>query len=264
MPIHYKMKQFTEESTIKNLFYLTTLVLLTTLFSCNPSKPYTIYLAGDSTMAEKKADKRPETGWGEHLQDFLSEKVKVANHAKNGRSSKSFVTEGRWDSIMALLQPGDYVFIQFGHNDEKVKREDRYSSPEDFYSNLCGFVDDVRSKEATPVLLTPVMRRRFDENGQFYDTHGEYPVMTRKAAVDKDVILIDMHILSEKLIVELGEEKSKELFLIAEPGVWKNYPNGRDDNTHFNDNGATEMARLAAFAIKESDLAIQKDITIEK
>lgn len=258
------MIPFTNQTNINKLFYFIALVLLTTVFSCTQSKPYTIYLAGDSTMAEKKADKRPETGWGEHLKGFLSERVTVANHAKNGRSSKSFVTEGRWDSIMGLLQPGDYVFIQFGHNDEKVKREDRYSSPEDFYTNLCGFVDDVRSKEATPVLLTPVMRRRFDENGMFYDTHGQYPVMTRKAATDKHVVLIDMHKLSEELIIEMGEEKSKELFLIAEPGVWENYPDGRDDNTHFNNNGAAEMARLAANAIKESELAIQKDIIIEK
>nr|WP_319397721.1 rhamnogalacturonan acetylesterase [uncultured Carboxylicivirga sp.] len=240
-------------------YYFLSFILVLTLFSCNQNKPYTIYLAGDSTMAEKELDKRPETGWGEHLHDFLSKNVTVANHAKNGRSSKSFVAEGRWDSIMSLLKPGDYVFIQFGHNDEKT-RKDKYSSPEDFYSNMCHFVDDVRSKKATPILLTPVMRRRFDENGKFFDTHGDYPVMTRKAAADKEVSLIDMHQLSEKLLIEYGEEKSKELFLIAEPGVWNNYPDGRDDNTHFNDKGAYEMAHLAIEAIEKSDIAIKKDI----
>jgi len=194
------------------------------------------------------------------FQEFFSENVTIANHAKNGRSTKSFIAEGRWDSIITMLQPNDYVFIQFGHNDQGKNKIGRYTSPAEFYENLCRFVDDVRSKKATPVLLTPVMRRRFDESGQFYDVHGEYPDITRKAAKDKKACLLDMHKLSEELLIKYGKEHSKDLFLIAAPGVWNNYPNGIDDNTHFNEKGALEMAKLAVKAIKASDLPIKSDL----
>ncbi|MCU4164765.1 rhamnogalacturonan acetylesterase [Carboxylicivirga caseinilyticus] len=254
------MIQIKHSTSFQKTIYFVALILLTGLFSCKQREPYTIYLAGDSTMAEKKEDKRPETGWGEHLQEFFSANVTVANHAQNGRSSKSFVSEGRWDSIMSLLKSGDYVFIEFGHNDQKIKSEERYSSPEDFYTNLCRYVDDTRSKKATPVLLTPIMRRRFDENGQFYDTHAEYPEMTRKAAADKKVVLLDMHQLTKELIENYGEIKSKELFLIADSAVWTNYPDGIDDNTHLNNMGAKKIAKLAVRAIEESDLAIKNDL----
>lgn len=236
------------------------LIALIVFTSCNKSKDYTIYLAGDSTMAEKKLEKYPETGWGMEFQTFFKDNVTIANHAKNGRSTRTFIQEGRWDSIVHLLQPNDYVFIQFGHNDESKKKVERYTSPDDYYKNLCRFVDDVRAKNANPVLLTPVMRRRFNEAGEFYDVHGEYPDLVRKAALDKKAPLLDMHKASQELIVNLGEEASKSLFLIADSGVWENYPNGIDDNTHFNQNGAKEMAALAVEEIKKARLEINQDL----
>lgn len=237
------------------------LIICVVLFaSCDTSKNYTIYLAGDSTMAEKRADRRPETGWGMEFQDFFNDNVTIANHAKNGRSTRTFIEEGRWDSLINLLQKDDYVFIQFGHNDQSEKKVDRYTSPDDYYKNLCRFVDETRAKKAIPVLLTPVMRRRFDENGKFYDVHGVYPDLVRRAAKDKNTELLDMHKLTKELLIDLGEEASKSLFMIADSAVWENYPNGINDNTHFNVKGALEIASLAIDEIKKGKLDIRKDI----
>src|SRR5512133_976881 len=144
--------------------------LLGTLVAATPlvaalafrAPPITVWLAGDSTMAQKQPDKRPETGWGEALQPcFDSSVVRIANRAMNGRSTRSFLAEGRWKAIVDSLKAGDYVFIQFGHNDEKVGTPN-YSSPDDYRRNLLRFVDDARSRGGHPVLFTPVVRRRFE------------------------------------------------------------------------------------------------------
>src|SRR5471032_2164569 len=135
-------------------------------------QPITAYIAGDSTAAEKLPTKRPETGWGEMLgQYFRPDEVRVANRALNGRSTRTFIDEGHWRAIVDSIKAGDYVFIEFGHNDEAADRPDRYTPPADFRRNLLRMVDDVRAKHGQPVLLTPVRRRKFDSNGQLEDTH---------------------------------------------------------------------------------------------
>src|SRR5207302_8667082 len=117
--------------------------------------PITIYLAGDSTMAQKLPEKRPETGWGEMLGRFFQDgTVIIDNRAQNGRSTRTFISEGRWQAIVGAIQPGDYVLIQFGHNDESKEKVDRYTPPVDFRNNLIKFVSDVRAREATPVIRT--------------------------------------------------------------------------------------------------------------
>src|SRR6186997_493982 len=127
--------------------------------------PVTIFLAGNSTCAAKEPDKRPETGWGEMLgQHFKDGKVRIENRAMNGRSTKSFISEGRWQAIIDEVKKGDYVFVQFGHNDESKDKGERYTPPEDYRKNLVRFISEVRSKGGFPVLLTPVMRRRFDKD----------------------------------------------------------------------------------------------------
>ena len=215
----------------------------------------TVFLAGDSTMAEKLPEKRPETGWGEFLQSkFDPGKVRIQNHAQNGRSTRTFIGEGRWQALVDQVKPGDYVFIQFGHNDESPEKVDRYTPPAQFSANLARFVTDVRAKSGTPVLMTPVMRRRFDDEGQFYDVHGIYPDLTRAVAADLDVALIDMHRKSEALLRRLGPEQTKALFLILAPGENPNYPDGVDDNTHFSPLGAGLMADLAVDGIRELNL----------
>src|SRR5436309_7780525 len=154
----------------------------------------TIFLAGDSTMAQKLPEKRPETGWGEMLGEFFRDgRVIIDNRAQNGRSTRTFISEGRWQAIVDTLRPGDYVFIQFGHNDESKEKTDRYTPPADYRNNLIRFVSEVRAKKATPVLLTPVRRRRFDRDGRLQDTHGEYPDIVRRVATEYRVVLIDMH-----------------------------------------------------------------------
>jgi len=224
------------------MFFVKSILFLLLLPAITLAKdPVTIYLAGDSTCADKQADKRPETGWGEMLgAHFKDGKVKIDNRAMNGRSTKTFISEGRWQAIVDALKKGDYVFIQFGHNDSSKDK------------------GEVRAKQATPVLLTPVMRRRFDAQGKFYDTHGEYPDIVRAVAGEYKVSLIDMHRKSETVIKRYGPEESKKLFLQLKPGENPNYPKGIEDNTHFNPAGAEEMAKLVAEGIREQKLGVRK------
>ena len=222
------------------------------------AEPITVWLAGDSTMAQKQADRRPETGWGEALQPcFDSSVVRLANRAVNGRSTRSFVAEGRWKAIVDSLKAGDYVFIQFGHNDEKVGTAN-YSSPDDYRRNLLRFVDDVRSHGGHPVLFTPVVRRRF-EGTHLVDTHGAYPDAARSAASEGHVPLVDMTRASAALVEPLGPDSSRTLWLHLEPGANPNYPAGVHDDTHFNPLGAQRMAGLAIGALRalHLDLATQ-------
>lgn len=216
-------------------------------------KVVTVYMIGDSTMANKpgKAQENPERGWGQNFGQFFGPGVKVDNHAMDGRSSKSFRDEGRWTPIEQQLQPGDYVIIQFGHNDEKTdaaRHTDPYTS---FKENLKRYASEARAKGATPILATPIARRVFDEKtGALTDTHGEYTSATRQAARELKATLLDLNAATTALIKELGPEASERLFLHFGPGVFKMYAQGREDNTHLSDFGATEVGRLAAAKLR--------------
>lgn len=226
--------------------------------SFSASAQVTVYLAGDSTCANKTADRRPETGWGEMLQQFFDPaKVKVVNEAKNGRSTKSFIDEGLWQSIIDRLKKGDWVFIEFGHNDEKKDKPAIYASPDDYKANLIRFIKETRAKGATPVLLTPVSRRKF-ENGVPVKTHGEYPDAVKLVGKAEGVPVIDMETKSAAIQAKYGDEGSRKLFLQLKPGENSNYPNGVEDNTHFNTQGANEMARLAVEGIWETRIKLGK------
>lgn len=229
----------------RKLTLITLIALCLSVVECAASEPIHVFLAGDSTMAKKLPEKRPETGWGEMLQAWFPDReVLVVNHAMNGRSTRSFIAEGRWDALLSAVSPGDWVFIQFGHNDQAKSKPDRYTPPEVFKANLERFVADVRGREATPVLLTPVVRRRFDENGAFYDSHGAYPGLVRDVAGATGADLIDLHGDSMAFLEEYGAERSKDLFLWLEPGESSNYPDGLEDNTHFSPKGARVVASL--------------------
>ena len=237
--------------------------LLGTLLAATPlvaalafrAPPITVWLAGDSTMAQKQPDKRPETGWGEALQPcFDSSEVRIAYRAMNGRSTRSFVAEGRWKAIIDSLHAGDYVFIQFGHNDEKVGTNN-YSSPDDYRRNLVQFVDEVRAKRAQAVLFTPVVRRKFDGT-QLVPTHGAYPDAARAAAQERGVPLVDMESASAALVQQLGPDSSRALWLHLDAGANPNYPNGVHDDTHFNPLGARTMAGLAIDALRALKLGV--------
>lgn len=214
-------------------------------------------------MAHKLKDRRPETGWGEKIGLFFNNNVEIHNLAKNGRSSKSFIKEERWKAIMDSVSPGDYVFIQFGHNDEFKSKGERYSPPIQFKDNFRTFVIETRARKAIPVLLTPVMRRRFDSKGKFYDVHGIYPDLIRQVSREMNVDLIDLSKLSKDLLRKLGEEDSKKIFLILKPGESQNYPDGNDDNTHFNDYGAGVIAKLAADDIRNSNMDLKNYLKIK-
>ena len=238
-------------------WFCAVLVLMVLPGRASCQQPVTIHLAGDSTMAEKLPEKRPETGWGERLQSFFDDKqVEVRNYAKNGRSTRTFISEGLWADLLQHVKPGDYVFIQFGHNDESKEKVGRYTPPDDYRKNLIRFIDDVRAKKAFPVLLTPLMRRRFDADGQLQDTHGEYPGIVRSVAAEYKTPLIDMHRKSQALLEHYGAEPSRALFLQLKPQENTNYPNGIEDNTHFSPAGAQIMAELAVNGIGEAKLPI--------
>lgn len=242
------------------LIQVITKAILLALFLCIPaSAQLTVYLAGDSTIAVKTPDRRPETGWGEMLQQYFDPaKVKIDDRGQNGRSTRTFIEQGHWQKIVDDLKKDDWVFVQFGHNDSAKDRPDRYTPPEDFKKNLIRFIADVKGKKANIVLMPPVMRRRFDKDGKFVDVHGEYPDIFRTVAKEQKVPLIDMHRKSEAVLVKYGVEGSKALFLQLKPGEHPNFPNGVDDNTHFRPAGAEEMAKLAVEGIREDKLKLIK------
>ena len=210
----------------------------------NSGKTITVFTIGDSTMANKKAEVAPETGWCQVFQTFVEPTVLIKNRAVNGRSTKSFIAEGRWKSVLDSLQAGDYVFIQFGHNDEKIQDSARYTEPFTSYRrNLELFVRETREKGATPILFTSIVRRKF-ENGFFTDTHGNYPVVVRQVAVEMNVPMIDLQLLTAGAVTALGDEASKNIYLWTLPT--HKFPEGRKDDTHLKAEGATLVAKLAA------------------
>lgn len=241
--------------TITFLIFLSFLLL-----GYSPSQRITLHLMGDSTCAIKAERKRPETGWGEKLAQFFNNYVTVKNYAQNGRSTRTFIEEHRWDSVCNSLKSGDYVLIQFGHNDEMPEKTS-YTSPEEFANNLKRFVSETRLKGAVPVLLTPICRRRFTD-GNFYDTHGKYSAIVRKVAKETDAALIDMHTISMAILVQYGEDESAKLFLHCTAGDCQNYPKGIEDNTHLNDIGATVMAEALSKAIANQDIILKSHLII--
>lgn len=211
----------------------------------------TVFLAGDSTMAIKRAEKRPETGWGEAFEaQFQAGRIRLDNRAMNGRSTRSFIEEGRWQDVLDEVGAGDYVLIQFGHNDQSSNKADRYTPPADYRRNLERFVDQVRERGATAILLTPVARRRFDRAGAVVDSHGEYPGLVRQVAAERAVALIDMERRSQAVLGAWGDAGSKALFLWLPPGEQGNYPEGLRDDTHFSPLGARCMAAEAADGLR--------------
>lgn len=218
----------------------------------------TIFIAGDSTAAIKVPEKRPETGWGEIFQAYLLENVRLDNRAINGKSTKSFIKEGHLGAIAKSIKPGDYLFIQFGHNDQKIDDPDRGTQPyEDYQENLLKYVQVARSVNANPLLLTSVTRRNFVGNKIDENSVGEYPKAMIEFAEQNNVPVLDIHKKSREFLNGVGEEKSKDYFLHLPPGQSKNYPEGIMDNTHFNKRGAVAVAQLIAIAIRESNLPIK-------
>lgn len=213
-----------------------------------------IFLAGDSTMSPYNASEAPRAGWGQMLGSHLSGEVEVRNAAASGRSSKSFIDEGRLAKIEQEIGSGDYLLIQFGHNDEKDD-EKRHTEPFSTYQTcLNQYIEAARSKQAFPVLITPVQRRKFGEDGKLVDTHGSYPYAMKMLAEEQGVPLIDLALSSKELLEQLGPESSKKLFLWLEKGEHPNYQDGVQDDTHFSEYGAGEISKLIVKGLDEAGL----------
>jgi pectinesterase len=225
-------------------------------FASDDFRPIHIFMVGDSTMANKPEKDIPEYGWGQVLQHFFNDSVLVDNHAKNGRSSKSFIDEGKWETVITQVQKGDYVIIQFGHNDSKNTSE-RFTNPFTTYKyNLEKFVNETRVKEAIPILCTSIVRRDFNEDGTLKDTHGDYLTAVRQVADEYDIYFIDMESKTKKLVEEIGSEKSKQMFLHFKSGIYPLRPKGLNDNTHLSQEGAYSVAGLAIEGMKELNLPL--------
>lgn len=269
---------------LKNIIYLVIVVI--TLSAFKRDNTITIFMIGDSTMANKPIKNgNLERGWGMALQCYFDEGIIVDNHAVNGRSSKSFIDEGRWKVVVDKIKPGDYVFIQFGHNDEKPKA-DRHTDPgSTFDDNLRKFIRETREKGGIPVLFNSVVRRNFlksapdndddealrnttgptkiqsnEEGDILVDTHGDYVVAPRNVAKEMDVPFVDANKITHDLEQGLGKEKSKKLHMWFLPGEEPSVPKGRQDNTHYSVYGAHVVARLLTDAIAKEVPALRKHI----
>ena len=237
-----------------HLFVSSLLILMA--FAQFQKKKIKVFIAGDSTAANKEVRAYPETGWGMPFAYLFDSTVVVDNRAKNGRSTRTFLSEGLWQKLISDVREGDYVFIQFGHNDEVPAKVGSYTPPNDYRANLGRFITEIRNKKANPVLLTPVSRRQFDSSGHIKETHAQYSPLVRNVAQQYDVPLIDMDEKSKALLQQFGPENSKLLFLQLQPGEHPNYPDGKNDNTHFNELGARKMAELVLDGIRELHLEL--------
>ncbi len=225
----------------KTVILLFSLSLLS--FMLPEKKKLKIFLAGDSTISIKEPRYYPETGWGMPFVYFWDSTVTVVNKAKNGRSTSSFRNEGLWKQIMDESSEGDFVFMQFGHNDE-VPTKKTYTTETEFKANLVRYVTETREKKATPLLLTPVARRKFNAAGIIEGTHDVYAQIVRDVAKENGVLLIDLDKKSQELYEQMGVENSKLLFVQLKPGEHPHYPEGKEDNTHFSELGARLIAQI--------------------
>ena len=259
-----------------------------------PDKTTTIFIIGDSTAANKDLSKgKLERGWGMALQCFFDDNILVDNHAVNGRSSLSFINEGRWDKVLKKMKPGDYVIIQFGHNDEKPKA-DRHTDPgSTFDYNLAKYVRETREHGGIPVLMNCVVRRNFFVNApendddeklrtqtfkdgvkmiegdSLIDTHGLYRVAPRDVARRMNVHFVDANQITHDLEQGLGTEASKRLHMWYLPDTEPTEPKGKQDNTHYNIYGAHVVARLLADALCQEIPLLkayrtEADITVDR
>ncbi|HYW70217.1 MAG TPA: rhamnogalacturonan acetylesterase [Pyrinomonadaceae bacterium] len=202
----------------------------------------TVYLLGDSTVCDQPRE--PYNSWGQMLTRFFKPGIAIANHAESGESLRSSLGARRLDKVLSLIKPGDYLFIQYGHNDEKEKGEG-VGAFTTFKTDLKKFVAAARQRGATPVVITPVQRRTFDQDGKITNSHGDYPEAARQVANEENVPLIDLNAMSKPLYEAWGVEPSKRAFA----------PN---DNTHHDNYGSYELAKCIVEGIRANKLGIVK------
>lgn len=218
-----------------------------------------IFIAGDSTAATKAEDKRPETGWGEKLQQFCSTNYEVRNLAFNGASTKTFIKQGLLEKLRQEISQNDYLIIQFGHNDQKIEDPNWGTSISEYQNNLASFIDVAKQNNAIPIVLSSIIRRHY-EKGKLINTLGAYPQAAHDAAIANDAFFIDLNKISFAYISLMSPKESQKLWLNVDHSV--NYPQGIHDNTHLNDAGATLIAKLVAQEIAKLAAPLAKEIRI--
>lgn len=225
-------------------------VLAPTLASAQPPSPARILIAGDSTAQGYGPERYPQSGWGQFLVCGLKPGSEVVNRARAGRSTRTFISEKRWDELMAETRPGDTVLIQFGHNDAAYEKPERFAdATTTFRDNLLRMIWETRGRQAVPVLLTPVARRSFWDNGETRADFAEYSAVTRSLAASTGTALIDLEALSRQMIKAAGAQPARDLYLHYPAGRWPAFPKGIDDDTHFSEIGARRVADLVAGAL---------------
>lgn len=208
-----------------------------------------IFWIGDSTVQFNSIFTWPQCGMGQVLDLYVRPDIAVFDHARNGRSTKSFREEGLWAPVEDALRQDDLLLIQFGHNDEKINDPTRYTSPEQFAANLLAYARAAQAKGALPVLITPLVRRHF-EGDTLTPTHGAYPDAVRALASREGLPLIDLTAASARLVQRLGEPASRELYMVFAPNLYPNYPEGKTDNTHLRYAGAVKFTGLVADGLR--------------
>jgi lysophospholipase L1-like esterase len=221
---------------------------------CIPPAPkIRVWMIGDSTMCMYETNRAPLAGWGMPFAGFFDSTVKIENRARGGRSTRTFISENRWQAVADSLQEGDYVLIQFGHNDEakEEKYKDRYTPVPDYKNNLTRFVNETRAKKAIPVLITPVTRMNFDKENNIKETHKEYSAAVWEVGNRQHVTVIDLDARSRELLQRMGPANSRLLFMQLDSAEHPNYPTGQKDNTHFNEYGARLIAEIVLKEIRK-------------
>ena len=210
----------------------------------NSLPPITVYMIGDSTMADRPADKMAvEQGWGQRMPDFVNSRATISNHAVNGRSSRSFIEEGRWTIVLNRLQPDDWVIIQFGHNDNKDDPA-RHTDPFTTYAaNLRMFAKETRAKGAHPIICTSIVRGSFTGDGVLVNTHGDYLEAAIMVAQELNLPLLDLEKDTAELVTSLWPSQLKEFYV-------------PEDNSHLTPWGAAQVAEMAAGRIREQNLLL--------
>lgn len=249
---------------VRYLFFVLSAILLMSFFITTQKKKIKVYLIGDSTMCNYETNRLPLMGWGMPFRYFFDSTVEIDNRARGGRSTRTFIGENRWQPIADSLQEGDYVLIQFGHNDEakEEKYKERYTSVPDYKTNLIKFITGSRAKKAIPVLITPVTRMRFDKEGKIQETHAEYSAAVWEVGKAYNTPVIDLDAKSRNLLQQFGPAYSKMFFMQLDSLQHPNYPNGQKDNTHFNEYGARRMAEIVLAEIRNLKLELVERIVM--
>ena len=220
-----------------------------------PATVPTIYLAGDSTVVDQ--DKEPWAAWGQMLPVFFDSSISIANNAESGETIKSFVGERRYAKIMSTIKPGDFLMIQFAHNDQKPGAG-YVPAATDYKKYLLQYIADARSHGATPILVTSMNRRNFDATGKIVQTLGDYPQAMREVAADQKVALIDLNALSKILFEALGTEGTLHAFVHYPANTFPDQPEELKDETHFNSYGAYELTRAIVQSIRDQHLPLEQ------